>query len=294
MKPFGKLAPLVLAAAIALPAASQAREYLGFGQEGDPGSLSFQNYLQFEHGSPNNNSIANYFELSYFTNTGFTGSARDQWEFWMGFNGGYANTHGAPGSSGFGIVAPGFGVEYYLNLIQPKVALGKPGYFTLWVSPYADLNFPNGNTQTSGYGAGADQYSFDVGDDNFLQIGNIAITVAPVEIHYSYANLNNSTTSLLGGSSRGKGGLSLTFADGGIGYQLTPNWLVGVMQQFNVNNISGSTFRSSREGFAGPAFTYAGFASRGLFISGTVETDYYNQGGLAHQTYVAAWLSKEF
>jgi hypothetical protein len=294
MKPFGTLAPLLMAAAVILPVTSQAREYLGFGQEGDPGSLSFQNYAQFNHSSPSSNSIENFFELSYFTNTAFTGTTRDQLEFWVGFNGGYATTHGATGSSGFGISAPELGVEYYLDVIQPKVAVGKPGYLTFWTSPYGDVNFPNGNTQSSGFGAGADQFSFDVGVDNFIQIDNIAITVNPVTVHYAASNLNTVADATIPGATRkDRGGLSLTFADGGIGYQVTPNWLVGVMHQFNVNNISGSTFKSSREGFAGPAFTYAGFASRGLFISGTVETDYYNQG-LTHQTYVAAWLSKEF
>lgn len=294
MKPFGAFAPLLMAAAIVLPATSQAREYLGFGQEGDPGSLSWQNYAQFQHGSPSNNSIGNYFELSYFSTTFLTGTSRDQMEYWIGFNGGYANTHGATGSSGFGISAPGFGMEYYLDVVQPTVAVGKPGYFTFWTSPYADVNFPNGDTQPAGYGAGADQFSFDVGIDNFIQAGNIAITVNPVTVHYAASNLNTTVIDELSNTTRkGRGGLSFTFMDGGIGYQVTPNWLVGVMHQININNVSGSTFEASREGFAGPAFTYAGFASRGLFISGTVETDYWHQN-MKQQTYVAAWLSKEF
>ena len=286
-----------------LPTVSKAREYIGFGQEGDPGSLSLQNYFDFDHTSPSKNTISNFFELSYFSNTLFTGTTRDQLEVWIGSNVGYQTTQGAQGSSGWGISVPEIGTEYYLNVIQPTAPVNSPGYFTFWTSPTFFVNFPNGDTQTAGYGSGADNYSLAFNVDNYMQIGRLDITFNPVELEYSFRNLNKTpvtsnvstnSTSIPAAFTRGRGGLSVTVADFAIAYQVTPSLAIGVLHQFNFNNIADSNFAPTREGFIGPGFTYAGFAKRGLFFSGTVQTDYYNSGGTTHNTYVAAWVSKEF
>ena len=279
---------------LCLSVTAQAREFIGFGQEGIPGSLSMQNYPTIQTNSGGTNTVSNFFELSYFSKTGFTGTTRDQFEYWVGANLGYTDPKGNPNSSGFGMSAPEIGLEYYYNLIQPTVPIGAPGYFTFWVSPTIDVNFPNGNTQTTGFGAGADQYSVQVNDDNFIRAGNWDFTFNPVELTYNFGNLN--TTPVSGNpisSFHQRGGLSLTVGDIGFGYQFTPDLVVGIQQQFNINNMAGSNISSSREGFIGPAFTYAGFRKIGLYFSGTIQTDYYREN-MAHNTYFAAWISKTF
>jgi hypothetical protein len=53
--------------------------------------------------------------------------------------------------------------------------------------------------------------------------------------------------------------------------------VVGIQQQFNINNMAGSNISSSRKGFIGPAFMCAGFRKIGLYFSGTIQTDYYRE-----------------
>ncbi len=293
MKSVSNVVVAISAIIILIPNVSKARNWIGWGQEGDPGSLAFQNYPTYAHQSSSSNTLSNDFELAYYSNTFLTGTTRDQLEVWASASGGYTNTHGAPGSSGFGISGPEVGLEYYYQIIQPTAPIGSPNYVDFWFGPWIDVNFPNGNTNTAGYGVGADQYSLDVVPIGYFQIGKIAITVSPLSAHYGFTDLNTTIDAMSGLRKRDRQGWSFTVGDGGIGYQITPTLIVGLLQQFNLNNIDDSTVRSSREGFIGPTFTYAGFSKRGLYISGAVQTDYYNEG-LKHQNYVAAWISQEF
>jgi hypothetical protein len=285
---------LVSGGLLCLSVNAQAREFIGFSQPGLPDSWALQNYPTIQPNSTGTNSVYNFFELAYFSKSGFTGTTRDQFEYWVGADLGYANTKGAPGSSGFGMASPEIGIEYYYQVIQPTTPLGSPDYRSFWVSPAFDVNFPNGNTQSAGYGAGADQYSIQANVATFNRWGNVLFTFVPVEINYDFQNLNSSPVAGTPNAFfKGRNGLSLTVGDLALAYQLTPDLAVGVLQQFNMNNIADSNFVSSREGFVGPSLTYAGFRNVGLFFGATVQTDYYRDH-TAHNTYIAAWISKTF
>jgi hypothetical protein len=279
---------------ITLSAAAQARQWIGFGQGGIPNTVAFENYPTINPNSSGTNSVSDFAELAYFTKTGLTGTTRDQFEYWVGADLGYTDPKGSPGSSGVGVAAPEVGLEYYYNVIQPTAPVGSPDYFTLWAGPEAWVNFPNGNTQTAGYGAGSDQYSFNISEINFMAIGKWQFTFDPIEVNYGFRNLNS--TAVAGNpiqSFKAQTGLSLTFADLGFGYQVTPDLVVGVLQQFDANNVADSNYAPSQEGFIGPSFTYAGFRKEGVVFAGAIQTDYYRQN-MAHNTYFALWITKLF
>jgi hypothetical protein len=66
---------------------------------------------------------------------------------------------------------------------------------------------------------------------------------------------------------------------------------VGVAQQFNANNIAGSTVASSHEGFIGPTLVYSGFQH--MLLGAAVQTDYYHEN-TARNTYLAFWFTRHF
>ena len=287
-------ASLLAGGLLCLSATAQAREFLGFSQPGFPDSLAWQLYPTFQPNSGGTNSAYAFAELAYYSKTGFTGTTRDQFEYWVGADIGYADTKGATGSSGWGVAYPEIGFEYYYNVIQPTTPPGSADFRSFWVSPTYWVNFPNGNAQSSGYGAGADQYSMNFNVNTYNQWGPILLTFDPVEFNYSFRNLNSTPApGTLNGFTKATGGLSLTFADFAIGYQLTPDIAVGILHQFDYNNVAGSSFRHTSEGIIGPSFTYAGFAKIGLFFAGAVQTDYYREN-MNHNTYITGWITKTF
>lgn len=273
------------------PAKSMAEEWIGFGQPGKPSSWALETYPVYSHTSPNVNSISTFTELAYFTETGFTGTHRDQFEFWIGGSVGYAKPN--PGTSGWGAAAPNLAIEYYYNVIVPNADPGTANYLTWWTSPILSVTFPNGSDRTSGFGAGANQYSYSFSVNNYVQSGKIGATINPLEISYSARNLNASVISN-GGLQRLRGGLSLTVADIAAGYQVTDNLFLGLHHSFSLYSVSASDFQESREGKIGPSFTYSGFAKSGLFISGNLNFDYYTSNNLKHSTTVTASIVKNF
>jgi len=279
---------------LCLSVEAQARQFIGFSQPGLPDSWALQNYPTINPTSTSQNSAFDFAEIAYFSKTGFTGTTRDQFEYWVGADIGYTATKGAEGSSGWGMAFPEIGIEYYYQLIQPTTPPGSSDYRSFWISPTFDVNFPNGNTQSSGYGSGDDQYSLQFNVNTFNQWGKILLTFNPIEFNYNFRNLNSTPVPGSPGLfMQARGGLSLTFADFALAYQLTPDLAVGVIHQFNYNNVASSDFRHSSEGFVGPGFTYAGFRNLGLFFAATVQTDYYRENS-AHNTYIAGWISKTF
>jgi hypothetical protein len=287
-------ATLVAAGLLCMSVSARAREFIGFSQPGLPDSWAWQLYPTIQPNSAGTNSAFAFAELAYYSKTGFTGTTRDQFEYWVGADIGYANTKGAEGSSGWGVASPEIGFEYYYHLIEPTAQRGSTDYRSFWISPALDVNFPNGNTQSTGYGAGDDQYSIQANVATFNQWGKILLTFVPVEIDYDFQNLNRTPVAGIPSAfMNARGGLSLTVGDLALAYQLTPDLAIGILQQFNINNIANSDFVSSREGFIGPSFTYAGFRKLGLFFSGAVQEDYYRDH-MAHNTYIAAWVTKTF
>jgi hypothetical protein len=273
-------------------AAAEARQFFYIAEGGVPQGVVFETYPTVNPNSSGATSAYAYSELAYFTPTGFTGTKRDQFEFWAGGTLGYTDPKGAPNSSGIGIADPEIGFEYYYNIIEPTAPVGSPGFVSLWTGPEVWLNFPNGNTTTAGYGTGADQYSFNISENSYLQIGKFIFDFNPIEVNYQFTNMN--TTQSANDPSvffKQRYGLSLTFGDVAIGYQVTPTLAVGIAQQFNANSIGDSTVAASREGFIGPTATYSGF--KNFLVSAAVQTDYYHEN-TARNTYLAFWITHHF
>lgn len=278
---FGAFASLSAIALLPIPLHANADEYIGFGQAGTPGSWALEAYPVFQHTAPNSNSISSLVVPAYFTETGFTGTHRDQFEFWLNGSVGYSNTHGDPGASGFGFAYPNLGIEYYYNVVVPDQPVGSPGYKTFWTSPTLTVGFPNGSKKNSGYGAGADQYFYGFSVANYIQIGKIGITANPIELNYATRNLNETDIGN-GQLERLRGGLTVTLMDVAAGYQVRDDLFLGVHHAYSIYSWKGSDFAEQREGKIGPTFTYFGFAKYGLYISGDINFDYYTSSNLKH------------
>lgn len=287
----GVLASLSALALLSTPMHANADEFIGFGQEGVPGGWALEAFPVFRHTGPNSNSIYSSVNPAYFTDTGFTGTHRDQFEFWLNGSLGYANTHGAPDTNGFGFAYPNVGIEYYYNAVVPDRPMGAPGYKTFWTSPTLTIDFPNGSTKSAGFGAGANQYSFGFNVNNFVQIGRIGVTFNPVELSYATRNLNAVEVGN-DGMEKLRGGLSATLLDVAAGYQVRDDLFVGIHHSYSIYSWKGSDFQQEREGEIGPSFTYFGFAKYGLYVSGNVNFDYYTSPNLKRSVTVTMAIIK--
>lgn len=270
---------------------AQADEFIGFGQAGVPGGWALEAFPVFRHTGPNSNEIYSSFNPAYFTETGITGTHRDQFEFWLNGSLGYANTHGAPGASGFGGAYPNIGIEYYYNVVVPDQPAGSPGYKTFWTSPTFTVSFPNGSTKSAGFGSGANQYSYSFNVDNYLQIGRIGVTFNPVELTYASRNLNAVDIGN-GQMEKLRGGLSVTFGDVAAGYQVRDDLFVGIHHSFNIYSWRASDFQAAREGEIGPSVSYFGFAKYGLYLCGNLNFDYYTSPNLKKSVTVTMAIIK--
>lgn len=276
---------------ILAPLHAHADAYIGVNQGGAPG-WSLETFPVFTHTGPNSNSISTFSNPAYFTETGFTGTHRDQLEFWMGTFTGYANTNGIPGASGFGVSYPEVGVAYYYNVVVPDQPVGSPGYKTFWTDPALTVNFPNGSSKNAGFGAGANQFSYGFSVANYVQIGRIGVTVNPVELTYASANLN-STDVGNGQMEKLRGGLSVTFADIAAGYQVRDDLYLGVHHAYSIYSWKGSDFAEAREGKIGPTFSYLGWARLGLYVSGNLDFDYYTSSNMKKSVSVTMSIIKQ-
>jgi hypothetical protein len=272
---------LAAAGLLSLSTAAEARQFFYIAEGGTPTGMAIETYPTLNPNSTGATSAYAYSELAYFTQTGLTGTTRDQLEVWAGGILGYTNPKGAPNSNGVGVADPELGFEYYYNVIQPTVPAGSPGYVTWWTGPEGWVNFPNGNTTSVGYGAGDDQYSFNISDNNYLQVGKFIFDVDPLEVNYQFSNLNISQSS---------NDPSVYFKQR-YGLSLTPTLAVGVAQQFNANSIASSTVASSHEGYIGPTLVYSGFQH--MLLGAAVQTDYYHEN-TARNTYIAFWITRHF
>ena len=263
---------------------------LGFGSAGKPDSWAIENYTFFSQIGGNTQQVGDIGELAYFTKTGFTGSSRDQFELYGFFSGGYV---GAPGDHGAGIGHPELGLEYYYQVIQPKVTAANADssdYVTFWTSPNVQVNFPNGYSGASSYSAGANQYQFNANLQNYYRNGKFAVTFVPVFATYGFANQN--TTSVTGAagivqSVNARGGWSISTAIFNAGYHLTDDLWVGVYHTLNFNNVSDSFphVATTTEATIGPQVEYDGLGPKyNLYIQGTIQTDYYRSSALKQNT----------
>ncbi len=272
---------------------ASADEFMGFGQP-SPKGFSFQEYPVLSRGFGLNTSASSFTEFAYFTGTGFTGTDRDRHEFWTGVAAGYSHT--LPGSTGAntGIQVPELAYQYYYNVIRPNAEPNSPNYETLWLSPFAIVTFPNGESKNSGYGAGGNQFSYNLGFKAYFQKGNFNFTFDPLQLSYSDRSFNN-TVAPNGRISHLRGGFTFTLADTVVGYQVTPTIALGVHHGFSLYSAASSDFQEAREGKIGPAFAYAGLLkSFNLYIAGNLDFDYYTSRNYRSGTSFVATLIKAF
>lgn len=295
MKPifsFSARASAALFLSLATAATAGAEQFIGFGQPGQPGSWALQSFPIINRSANGTTRAGANTVLAYFSETGFTGTQRDQLEIWFGAIPGYSTP--AQGSSrGWGVASPNIGLEYYYNVIEPTSAPGSADYRTFWTSPTLMIEFPNGSHATSGYGAGANRYAYSFSIANYAQVGKWGVTFTPVGVHYAQRN-RNATDFGLGDARKLRGGLSLWFADIAAGYQATPSLWLGVHHKYSIFNRGASDFAETREGKIGPSMTYTGLAAHGIFISANLNFGYYHSTNLPHANSLTMALVKRF
>lgn len=231
--------------------------------------------------------------LAYFSETGITGTQRDQVQFWVGADAGYTASNGSRNNGDWDVASPNLGLAYYYNVVEPTSAYGADDFTTFWVNPTLSLEFPNGNDEGTGYGAFANRYGASFSVANYLRVGRFAATFTPAGIHY--ASRNRHSTDLGNGDPvKLRGGISFWLADIAAGYLVTDDLWLGVHHSYHINNRSASDFKESRQGKLGPAMTYTGFAKQKFYVSANLNFDYYHSDNLPYSNSLTMALVKFF
>lgn len=269
-----------------------AEQFIGFGQPGTPG-WEMQSYPTVNRVQGDRASLAAETIVAWFSDGGFTGTQRDQFEFWFGGTFGHADPRGAERTTGWGASTPTLGAEYYYNLIEPRSQPDDSGYLSWWISPVLTLNFPTGPRATDRFGDGSDQYSSFFTVTNYLQVGRIGATINPVSLFYA-ARDRSASVQGDGASSRKRGGLSWTLGELAAGYFVTPDLALGLHHAFHIDNRSRSSFEGSRIGRIGPALSYNGWARHGISVSANLNFSYYTSSNRARETTLATFIGMRF
>jgi hypothetical protein len=276
----------------AFPVGVLADQFLNFGQMGAPNGVAFETYPSVTQ-SGGNTSLYTSNILAYFTPTGFTGTNRDQLEFWVGGAAGYSHAESGQKGTGWGVTSPLIGAEYYYNLIEPQVCNTCDGYSIYTISPIAIVTFPSGSRDTTGFKAGTNNYSYSLSVSNFLKFNRWSVSVNPFGV--SYADKSRNETEISPGDyQKLQGGYSYTIADVSTGYDVTPDFGVGVHHVFRVNNDRSSDFERSKQGFIGPAFSYTGFGKHGLYLYANLNFNYYHSDNIDSAPYASGVLVQYF
>lgn len=288
------LAPvLVCAAALVLTTitSAQAEQFIGFAQPGLPGRWAVESFPVFSRNSEGQSQASANTVLAYFSETGFTGTQRDQLQFWVGAVPGVASANKK--DSAMGIASPNLGFAYYYNVVTPTTDYAASDYTTFWTNPTIMVEFPNGNKDLTGHGAWANRYAVSFSVANYLRIGKFATTFTPAGIHYAARN-RNVTDLGKGASARLRGGVSYWLADIATGYLVSDDLWLGVHHSYHINNHSSSNFKVSRSGKLGPAMTYTGFSNQELYLSANINVDYYHSDNLPRSTNLSMALVQFF
>ena len=286
-------AGLALACTLGSSPLALGEQFIGFAQPGIPGSWAVESFPVLNRTTDGDLSVAANTVLAYFSDTGFTGTTRDQLQFWVGAIPGYASSNGARDSSAWGIASPNVGFSYYYNVVEPTSDMGSDDYTTFWTNPTLMVEFPNGNDDVAGYGAFANRYAVSFSVANYWRQGKFAATFTPVGVHYAARNRN--ATDLGDGDPRQlRGGVSYWFADIAAGYLVRDDLWLGLHHVYHVNNRAASSFASSRVGKIGPSMTYTGFAQQELYLSANINVDYYHSANLPRSTELTMALVKFF
>lgn len=271
----------------------QGDQFIGFAQPGVPGKWALESFPVYSRTANGDVRAGSNTVLAYFSETGFTGTQRDQLQFWVGADTGYTRVEGARGNGALGIASPNLGFSYYYNVVQPTTAYGADDYTMFWVNPTLSLEFPNGNAEGTGYGAFANRYGVSFSVANYLRVGRFAATFTPLGIHY--AARNRHTTDLDNGdATQLQGGVSFWLANIAAGYQVTDDLWLGVHHAYHINNRTASDFKESRQGKLGPAMTYTGFSKHGLYVSANLNFDYYHSDNLPYSNSLTMALVQFF
>ena len=272
---------------------AHAEQFIGFAQPGVPGQWALESFPVFSRTTTGSVRAGSITVLAYFSETGFTGTQRDQLQFWVGADTGYSNDNSARNNGSWGVASPNLGLAYYYNVVEPTSAYGSDDFTTFWINPTLSLEFPNGNDEGTGYGAFANRYGASFSVANYLRLGRFAATFTPAGIHYAARN-RHATDLGSGDPTRLRGGVSFWLADIAAGYLVTDDVWLGVHHSYHINNRSASDFKESREGKIGPAMTYTGFSKQGFYLSANLNFDYYHSDNLPYSNSLTMALVKFF
>ncbi|MYN13565.1 hypothetical protein GSY71_10510 [Pusillimonas sp. TS35] len=268
---------------------ANADQFIGFAQAGQPG-WAFQTYPYFSRNQAGYRSAGAHNVLAWFSEKGLPGTQGDQFEVWAGLSAGHASQHGR---GGWGVAAPQLGLMYYHHAVRSESEPGADGYLSYWFSPMALVNFPNGRTQASGYGAGSNHYGLGLTVANYLQVGRLGMTVNPLFVYYASPERHH-VTDAAGVTSRHRSGLSLTLMDMAAGYQARPDLFVGLHHSYHIYGARHASTPTVREGKLGPAFSYTGWLRHGIFFAANLNFTYYATQGTPRSTSLAAVITKSF
>ena len=282
-----------LALVLGITPPAHGEQFIGFAQPGVPGQWALESFPVFSRTTKGSVRAGSNTVLAYFSETGFTGTQRDQLQFWVGADTGYNNDNSARNDGAWGVASPNLGLAYYYNVVEPKSAYGSEDFTTFWVNPTLSLEFPNGNDEGTGYGAFANRYGASFSVANYLRVGRFAATFTPAGIHYAARNRHASDLGS-GDPTRLRGGVSFWLADIAAGYLVTDDVWLGVHHSYHINNRSASDFKESREGKIGPAMTYTGFSKQGFYLSANLNVDYYHSDNLPYSNSLTMALVKFF
>ena len=272
---------------------AHAEQFIGFAQPGVPGQWALESFPVFSRTTTGSVRAGSNTVLAYLSETGFTGTQRDQLQFWVGADTGYSNDNSARNNGSWGVASPNLGLAYYYNVVEPTSAYGSDDFTTFWINPTLSLEFPNGNDEGTGYGAFANRYGASFSVANYLRLGRFAATFTPAGIHYAARN-RHATDLGSGDPTRLRGGVSFWLADIAAGYLVTDDVWLGVHHSYHINNRSASDFKESREGKIGPAMTYTGFSKQGFYLSANLNFDYYHSDNLPYSNSLTMALVKFF
>lgn len=263
-----------------------------FGTPGRQGQISWQGF--FDDSLSGSSPTLSDFNIFSYYGPGFTGTPRDQLQYEVRFAVGYADGHNK--NTALQYSSGGLSVEYYYNVVPPAHGHKdkmSPDYRLWWTSPQIVLNLPTGNTYSSGYGNGTNNYGVVAQDNNYIAIGRFGISTNPITATYNMQSLNG-TVGSHNNLVYSRGGLSLTLGDTAAGVWLTRGLMVGVQTQYNINSLYNSTGHRSQDFSIGPTFIYTGLFKHGFFVAGNFKTDVEHSANLKHATLGQIWLEKYF
>lgn len=110
-------------------------QFIGFAQPGEPGKWALESFPVFNRTSNGDVRAGSNTVLAYFSETGITGTQRDQVQFWVGADAGYTASNGSRNNGDWDVASPNLGLAYYYNVVEPTSAYGADDFTTFWVNP---------------------------------------------------------------------------------------------------------------------------------------------------------------